>query len=45
MCEFPRIGGTLFGGPFFFKRILLFRVLYRDPLFLETPVPYLGVLF
>ena len=28
--------GTLFGGPII--RILLFRVLYRGPLFSETPI-------
>ena len=46
MWEFPRIGGYLIWGSFFFfLRILVFRVLYWDPLFLETPVPYLGVLY
>ena len=33
--EFPKIRGTVFGVRII--RILLFRVLYLDPLFSETP--------
>ena len=33
--EFPKIWGTLFG--ILIARILLFRVLYKGPLFSETP--------
>ena len=34
--EFPKIRGTLFGV--LIIRILLFKVLYLDPLFSETPI-------
>ena len=38
LWEFPKIRGTIFGV--LIIRILLLRVLYSDPLFLETPLIY-----
>ena len=37
MGVFENLGGTLFLGPYYLG-ILLFRVLYKGPLFSEAPI-------